>query len=248
MKKSLYIFIATAIPFFSLTAVAADNWKVVFLHDEGSGTRTGVEFHKNGKKAYGLKFANTDSFMSSIGFMVPLDDYKGKSGQRFIYKGIGREDEKSFNYKDYLIDIKGNDDKRYLLIGSYGGGNRGPYNNGYLIDTKDDFAIVGRVPIGEICNYRMPNEELIFSYDDMLESFSGGAEASVFINYKLQKGKIPQLVEPVGNCRYFTLEESTKRYWKIKIGAKPEIMHWQSYTAIWLAMVRLSILPKLPKD
>ena len=48
----------------------------------------GGEFHKNGKKAFGLKFTNTDSFMSSIGFMVPLDDYKGKLGQRFIYKGI----------------------------------------------------------------------------------------------------------------------------------------------------------------
>ncbi len=24
--------------------------------------------------------------------------------------------------KDYLIDMKGNGDKRYLLIGSYGGG------------------------------------------------------------------------------------------------------------------------------
>ena len=187
-----------------------DDWEVVFLTDKESGKHNGVEFHKNGKKAYGLKFANTDSFMSSIGFMVPLDDYKGKSGQRFIYKGIGREDEKSFNYKDYLIDIKGNGDKRYLLIGSYGGGNRGPYNNGYLIDTKDDFAIVGRVPIGEICNYRMPNEELIFSYDDMLESFSGGAEASVFINYKLQKGKMPLWIGKAGDIKSFSLESYEK--------------------------------------
>ena len=44
--------------------------------------------HKNGKKAFGLKFNNTDSSLSSIGFMVPLDDYKGKSGQRYSFKNI----------------------------------------------------------------------------------------------------------------------------------------------------------------
>ena len=156
-----------AIPYFGLTVrLIADDWNVIFQTQAETSKPVGVEFHKNGKKAFGLKFTNTDSFMSSIGFMVPLDDYKGKSGQRFIYKGIGREDEKSFNYKDYLIDMKGNGDKRYLLIGSYGGGNRGPYNNGYLIDTKDDFAIIGRVPFGEIYDCPMPDKELIFSYYD----------------------------------------------------------------------------------
>ena len=112
-----------AIPYFGLMVrLIADDWNVIFQTQAETSKPVGVEFHKNGKKAFGLKFTNTDSFMSSIGFMVPLDDYKGKSGQRFIYKGIGREDEKSLNYKDYLIDMKGNGDKRYLLIGSYGGG------------------------------------------------------------------------------------------------------------------------------
>lgn len=209
MKNLLHIFITAAICLTG-TAIAADDWQVAFVTDKESGKHTGMAFHKNGKKAFGLKFANTDSFMSSIGFMVPLSDYKGESSQRFIYKGMGREDEKNFDYKDYLIDIKGNGDKRYLLIGSYGGGNRGPYDNGYLIDTKDNFAIVGRVPIGEICDYKMPNEELIFSYDEMLESFAGGAEAGVYINYKLQKGKMPQLVEQIGNINDFSLEEYKK--------------------------------------
>ena len=188
----------------------ADDWELVFLTDKESNKHNGVEFHKNGKKVFGLKFNNTDSSLSSIGFMVPLDDYKNGFSQRFIYKGIDKSDEKSFDYKDYLIDLKGNGDKRYLLIGSYGGGNRGPYDYGYLIDTKDDFAVIGRVSTGEVMDYPMPNHELIFKYYDTIEHFSGGAEASVFIKYKLQKGKMPLVVEQAGDIRYFSLEEYEK--------------------------------------
>lgn len=183
----------------------ADDWEVVFLTDKESNKHTGVEFQKNGKKAFGLKFNNTDSSFSSIGFMVPLSEDPDQK-YRFVFKGIYSEEAKNFKYQDYLIDIKGNGDKRYLLIGSYGGGNKGPYENGYLIDTKDNFAIVGRVPIGEIYDYPMPNKELIFSYSDTIEYFSCGAEARVFINYKLQKGKMPLWVETTGNIKDFSLK------------------------------------------
>ena len=178
-----------------------DVWNVVFLRDNDSTTHTGVEFYKNGKKAFGIKFAHTHT----IGFMVPLDDYKNGFCQTFIYKGIFREDEKSFNYKDYLIDLKGNGDKRYLLVTNWQFGNRGPYDYGYLIDTKDDFAIMGRVVTGEIVNYPMPNNELIFQYYDTLECFLGGGEANVFIEYKLQKGKMPLWIGRVGDIKNFSL-------------------------------------------
>ena len=72
---------------------------MVFLTDKESNKHNGVEFHKNGKKAFGLKFNNTDSFMSSIGFMVPLDDYKNGFSQRFIYKGIYNDDIKDIKFK-----------------------------------------------------------------------------------------------------------------------------------------------------
>ena len=188
----------------------ADDWEVVFLTDKESNKHNGVEFHKNGKKAFGLKFNNTDSFMSSIGFMVPLDKNITYPTRKFIYKGLGREDVRSFNYKDYLIDLKGNGNKRYLLIGSYGGGNRGPYDYGYLIDTKDNFAVIGRVSTGEVMDYPMPNHELIFKYYDTIEHFSRGAEASVFIKYKLQKGKMPLVVEQAGDIKSFALESYEK--------------------------------------
>ena len=187
----------------------ADDWKVVFLKEKDSNLHIGVEFHKNSKKAFGIKFTDTGSSLGGIGFMVPMGDEKTRNS-RFEFQGIGRSDEKSFNYKDYLIDMKGNGDKRYLLIGYNGGGNRGSYNNGYLIDTKDNFAVIGRVPIGECYDYPMPNNELIFRHYDTIEHFSRGAEASVFIKYKLQKGKMPLVVEQAGDIRYFSLEEYEK--------------------------------------
>ena len=203
MKKLLYIFIATVICLsWSVSSVAADDWKVIFLTDKQSNTHTGVEFHKNGKKAFGLKFNEP----YRIGFMVPLNNDPVQK-YRFVFKGIYKQDEQDFKIKDYLIDIKGNGDKRYLLITNWGGGNRGPFEHGYLIDTKDNFAIVGRVPTGEVYDYPMPNEELIFKQFDTLESFSMGRAANVFIEYKLRKGKRSLWVGKVDENKYFSLEE-----------------------------------------
>ena len=200
MKNSLYIFIMAIVCLSHSAAFAAgDDWKVVFLTDREFNTHTGVEFHKNGKKAFGLKFEDT----YRIGFMIPVGDNK----HRFEFKGIYKQDEKNFKYQDYLIDIKGNGDKRYLLVTNWGGGNHGPYAHGYLIDTKDDFAIIGRIPTGEIYDYPMPNEKLIFTYYEDLEYFTPTAPVSLFIEYKLQKGKMPQVVDQVSTSRYFPLEE-----------------------------------------
>ena len=199
MKNSLYIFIMAIVCLSHSAAFAAgDDWKVVFLTDREFNTHTGVEFHKNGKKAFGLKFEDT----YRIGFMIPVGDNK----HRFEFKGIYKQDEKNFKYQDYLIDIKGNGDKRYLLVTNWGGGNHGPYAHGYLIDTKDDFAIIGRIPTGEIYDYPMPNEELIFTYYEDLDYFTPMAPVYVFAEYKLQKGKMPIWIEKVGDIKNFSLE------------------------------------------
>ena len=179
-------------------SATADDWKVIFFTDKESNTHTGVEFHKNGKKAFGLKFDDT----YRIGFMVPVGDSK----HRFAFKGIYKRDEQNFKYQDYLIDIKGNGDKRFLLVTNWGGGNHGPYASGYLIDTKDDFAITGRIPTGELYDYPMPNEELIFTYYEGLDYFTPMAPVYVFAEYKLQKGKMPIWIEKVGDIKNFSLE------------------------------------------
>ena len=203
MKKLLHIFImAMASLSCSIAFAAGDDWKVIFLTDKEANTHTGVEFHKNGKKAFGLKFDK----IYRIGFMVPVGDNK----HRFEFKGIYKQDEKNFKYQDYLIDIKGNGDKRYLLVTNWGGGNHGPYAHGYLIDTKDNFAIIGRVPTAEIYDYPMPNEELVFQYYDVLEYFTPTAPVQVFIEYKLQKGKMPLWIRKAGNIQRVSLESYEK--------------------------------------
>ena len=206
MKNLLYIFImAMASLSCSIAFAAGDDWKVIFLTDKEANTHTGVEFHKNGKKAFGLKFDEP----YRIGFMVPVSK-NSDLRHRFIFEGIYKQDEQDFKYQDYLIDIKGNGDKRYLLVTNWGGGNHGPYAHGYLIDTKDNFAIIGRVPTAEICNYPMPNEELVFQYYDVLEYFTPTAPAQVFIEYKLQKGKMPQWIGKTGDIKGFSLESYEK--------------------------------------
>ena len=203
MKNLLYIFITAIVGLSCSVAFAAgDDWKVIFLTDKESNTHTGVELHKKGKKAFSLKFDEP----YRIGFMIPVGD----SRHRFEFKGIYKQDEKNFKYQDYLIDIKGNGDKRYLLVTNWGGGNHGPYAHGYLIDTKDNFAIIGRVPTAEICDYPMPNEELVFQYYDVLEYFTPTAPAQVFIEYKLQKGKMPQWIGKTGDIKSFSLESYEK--------------------------------------
>ena len=53
MKNLLYIFImAMASLSCSIAFAAGDDWKIIFLTDKEANTHTGVEFHKNGKKAF----------------------------------------------------------------------------------------------------------------------------------------------------------------------------------------------------
>ena len=56
----------------------------------------------------------------------------------------------------------------------------------------------------------MPNEELIFRYYEDLEYFVPTASVSVFIEYKLQKGKMPIWVGKVGDINNFSLEDYRK--------------------------------------
>lgn len=193
MKKSLRIFITAAICIFSVTAAAADDWKVVFPEDEFSM----AEFHKNGKKIFALNYEGR-----RITVFVKQDR---KKPSYFEPVHIYSDMEKSFNYKDYLLDMKGDGDYRYLIAYNFHGGNHYLCEDGYLIDTKDDFAIIGRVPAGsESCNYSYPNPDLIFSYLDQIIYFGAAGDATLFVHLKIQKGKEPVCVSEV--AKEYSLE------------------------------------------
>jgi hypothetical protein len=94
MKNLLYIFImAMASLSCSVAFAAGDDWKVIFLTDKEADIHTGVEFHKNGKKAFGLKFDGP----YRIGFMVPVSKDPDLR-HRFVFKGIYKQDEQNFKY------------------------------------------------------------------------------------------------------------------------------------------------------
>ena len=68
----------------------------------------------------------------------------------------------SGDYKPFLLDLTGDGDKRYLILTEWSGGNNAFGYRGYLIDTKDNFSILGEVPAGEIYDYTLDNKGFVF--------------------------------------------------------------------------------------
>lgn len=169
---------------------SADAWKFVFVKAEDSYYHKCLEIYKNGKKTHSLQLTY------QIGFMVPLGggDYcAGEKKYRLVFEGVYNDDIKNFRYQDYLVDITGSGEKRYLIASNFSGGSGGSIQ-GYLLDAKDDFAILGPIPGGEYYDYPMPNPELIFRFYDYIFALGGqssGAYAAIYVDLKLRKGKEP---------------------------------------------------------
>lgn len=93
-----------------------------------------------------------------LGFMK----YDGDDGPD-SFKVIFRSFEEPFDYHDYLLDMKGDGDYRYLILGDLCSGTAATME-GYLIDAKDDFSLVGRIPVREFISYPKHNPDLIFDF------------------------------------------------------------------------------------
>lgn len=191
------IFCLTLIFFASTFSIAedtrsrpADHVKFVFVKDADNLYHERLDIFQNDKRIQSLPLPYR------IGFMLPLGgaDYdKSDTKYRLIFEGIYTQEEQNFNYKDYLVDITGSGEKRYLIVGCWSGGNHGIYS-GYLIDAKDNFAVLGPIPCAEIYDYSMPNPNLIFRFFDgifPLDAESSQSEVAIFVDLKLQKGKEP---------------------------------------------------------
>lgn len=66
------------------------------------------------------------------------------------------------DYKQYLLDMKGDGDRRHLIVCNYEGGNSGAQYQAFLIDVKDGFKILKEIPAGECPDYPIYNPELKF--------------------------------------------------------------------------------------
>lgn len=100
------------------------------------------------------------------------------------------------DYQECLIDLKGDGDARYLIVAEWGGGNDAYNYRGWLVDTKDHFAIVGPIPAGEIHDYDVPNPELIFDFSEEIAYFGVRGYASISFPFKIRTGSAPVLVPP----------------------------------------------------
>ena len=66
------------------------------------------------------------------------------------------------DYRAYLVDMKGDGDRRHLIVCNYEGGNSGAQFQAFLIDTKDGFKILKEIPAGECPDYPLHNPDLVF--------------------------------------------------------------------------------------
>ncbi|MCI5780050.1 MAG: hypothetical protein MR051_09630 [Lentisphaeria bacterium] len=109
-------------------------------------------------------------------------------GNAYEYYAMKPDDD----WRDFLTDIRGDGDKRYLILADWGGGNSAYCYDGYLIDAKAGFAYLGEVPAGEMVGYKLPNPELIFFHSDDVEYFGVHGYATIGVNLKLVPGKEPE--------------------------------------------------------
>jgi len=124
-----------------------------------------------------------------IGFMK----YDGDDGED-SFKTVFCSFEEPFDYHDYLLDMKGDGDYRYLILGDLSTGTAA-IMEGYLLDVKDDFAVVGEIPVREFISYPKHNHDLIFDFFERIQYFGWADGGYIHIKMKLQKGKSPQYVE-----------------------------------------------------
>jgi len=124
-----------------------------------------------------------------VGFMK----YNGNDGED-SFKTVFCSFDEPFDYHDYLLDMKGDGDYRYLILGDLSNGTAATME-GYLIDAKDDFAIVGRIPVREFISYPKNNPDLIFDFFERIDYMGALDGGYIHIKMRIQKGKEPQYVE-----------------------------------------------------
>lgn len=125
-----------------------------------------------------------------VGFMKRTGEEDASSFRAVFerYKDID-----SFDYRDYLLDLKGDGDNRYLILASLCSGTAANMH-GYLLDAKDDFSVVGRIPVRESISYPKHNPDLVFDFEDRIGSF-GWDSGYISARLKIQKGKFPVWIQ-----------------------------------------------------
>jgi len=145
-----------------------------------AGSNARAEVWCGGEKVFECKTRH------ALGIMKPLDAEPHNGHQRFSFDWAYRQ--KGSDYRDCVVDLTGDGDKRYLILVDAGPGNTGP-EIGYLLDVKDNFKLLGKIPVGETYDYPMPNPDLVMSFYDVIAYFGAGGWAEIHATLKLGGGE-----------------------------------------------------------
>ena len=190
MKKNIWI--AAVVILFAAGGMAA-YWywnntrpvRAVFIIDKVENRHIGIDFYRGNKKLSSFRIKEP----RSLQFMTPEIPYEGELN-RFVHAEHNYHEVKDIS--PFLVDMKGNGDKRYLLTGLYHGGNYHSWD-GVLIDVKNNFAVLGPMKVGEICHFPKHNPELIFDYDQAIYSL-WQQEAFISLSFKLRPDAAPEIL------------------------------------------------------
>ena len=122
------------------------------IYDEKDDTNR-IEIIQNGKVKFTYVAKHQGGFMQHI-----VASGCGVGYRRMVFEPINE----NTSYQDCLWDAKGDGDRRYITLGEWSGGNSRDSYQGYLIDVKDNFRVVKEIPIGEVCDYKIDNPNLVF--------------------------------------------------------------------------------------
>ena len=122
-------------------------------YEGAAGHDLGIRFVSSKGDVVTPKFTNP----YRIGFMKNLGVNGDGKTRRFIMDFAGMSD-----YRDYLVDMKGDGDNRHLIVCNYEGGSSAAQYQAFLIDVRDGFKILKEIPGGECPDYPARNPGLIF--------------------------------------------------------------------------------------
>ena len=141
-----------------------------------------AEIWQNGKKVFSML---THRRALIVRFEPEKDD---------ILWGYSESLENDDDFRKYLVDLKGDGDKRHLILVDWYGGNSAFGYTGYLLDAKDHFKCLGKVPAGEGYGYPAKNPHLEFVYSEEVEYFGAGGYAELTVPMRLENGKTVPVV------------------------------------------------------
>ena len=192
MKIKLLMLLAAVLTLGGCRKAPVEEVKLVILKNEDN-LDAQVSFVRGKETLFSLKPKHL------VGFMKFMERSACGSGFRTTFEWA----ESGMDLKPFLLDMKGDGDKRYFILAEWFGGNNAFGYRGYLFDTKDNFSFIGEIPAGECMDYPLKNKDLIFTFADSIAYFGVKGDADIMVDLKLVKGGKAELVRtPIDKFDY----------------------------------------------